>query len=407
MSAKLAAHGGTPVRTTPFPKRRPFGAREEELLIQAVRSQNLFGKSGTFVPEFERKFAEFYGRKYAQSCTSGTASVHIAVGAVNPDPGDEIITAPITDPGSVMPILQQNAVPVFADVDPVTLNMRPDSIEANITERTRAIILVHLFGRPCNVEEVRRIADRHNLILIEDCSQCHATQRFGRYAGTLGDIACYSLQQSKQMTTGDGGIATTNDPELYVRMKLFSDKGWDYKYMGERDHAFLAPNYRMTEMQGAVGIAQLEKVRSVSLRRHQLGALLCEMIADVPGIKAVPAEENTEVSWWNFIFHVVGYDTDEFCKNLRAEGIPVTPHYIKDPIFLRGDFLKKKITYGKSQCPWSCNVGARQIEYTKDLVPDACRGLETVVVFGLHEHMEESDIEDVAKAVRKVAQAMS
>ena len=404
MTHRLAAHGGEPVRKTPFPPRRPFGEREEELLIEAVRSQNLFGKSGKMVPRLEREFAAFYGRRFAQTATSGTAAIHIAVGAVNPDPGDEIITAPITDPGAVMPILYQNAVPVFADVDPLTMNMLPESIEANITPRTRAIILVHLFGRPCDAARVREIADRHNLILIEDCSQCHATMRHGKFAGTFGHIAAFSFQQSKQMTTGDGGIAITDDEALYIRMKLFSDKGWDYKYMGERDHAFLAPNYRMTEMQGAVGIAQLEKVRQVSLRRHQLGALLCELIRDVPGITAVPPEPGVEVSWWNFAFHITGYDPDEFCRLVRAEGVPIGAHYIKDPIFMRGNFLTRKVTYGKSQCPWSCGVGARQIEYTKELVPNAVRALETVAIFGLHEHMDESDIRDVAAAICKVAE---
>ena len=144
----LAINGGEKVRNTPFPMRTPFGEREEELLLQAVRSQNLFGKSGTFVKKFEQKVAAFYGTNYAQSSTSGTAAIHTAIGAVNPEPGDEIITAPITDPGSVMPILMQNAVPIFADVDPLSLNMIPDSIEASITDRTRAIILVHLFGHP-------------------------------------------------------------------------------------------------------------------------------------------------------------------------------------------------------------------------------------------------------------------
>ena len=157
MSELLAIDGGSPVRTDPFQSRKPFGEEEEKLLLEAVRSQNLFGKNGTFVPQFEKDFAAFYGVKYAQSCTSGTAAIHLAVGAVNPDPGDEIITAPITDPGSVMPILIQNAIPTFADVDPFTMNMTPESIEANITDRTKAIILVHLFGRPCDTDEVAEI----------------------------------------------------------------------------------------------------------------------------------------------------------------------------------------------------------------------------------------------------------
>ncbi len=400
---KLAIHGGPKLRTRPFPARAPFGAREEELLIAAVRTQNLFGKSGRFVREFEEAFADLYGVRYAQSSTGGSAAIHLAVGAVNPEPGDEIITAPVTDPGSVMPILQQNAVPVFADVDPRTLNMTPGSIEAAITDRTRAIILVHLFGRPCDVDAVVDIADRYNLILIEDCSQAHATRFRGRYVGTFGHIGCFSLQQSKHMTTGDGGMTVTNNEETYVRLKLFSDKGWDYKYLGERDHGFLAPTYRMTEMQGAVGLAQLEKVRAVVERRIHLGRLLCELIADAPGIEPVPGEADREVSWWNFIFHVTGHDPDRFCKAVSAEGVAVGAHYIGDPIFMRGRYLTEKITYGNSGCPFTCGATDREYHYGPDTTPQAVAGLRTVAVRGIHEHMGESDIRDIASAINKVA----
>lgn len=404
--ARLAIHGGPKVRTRPFPDRTPFGQREEELLIDAVRSQNLFGKSGRFVKDFERAFADFYGVRYAQSSTGGSAAIHLAVGAVNPEPGDEIITAPVTDPGSVMPILQQNAVPVFADVDPRTLNMTPESIEAVITGRTRAIVLVHLFGRPCDVDAVVDIADRYNLILIEDCSQAHATRFKGRYVGTFGHVACFSLQQSKHMTTGDGGMTVTNDEKTYIRLKLFSDKGWDYQYMGERDHGFLAPTYRMTEMQGAVGLAQLEKVRAVVERRIHLGRMLCDLIADAPGIDPVPAEADREVSWWNYIFHVTGHDPDRFCKALSAEGVATGAHYIGDPIFMRGKFLTEKKTYGKSGCPFTCGVTNREYHYGPDTTPQAVAGLRTVAVRGIHEQMEASDIRDIAAAINKVAEGL-
>ena len=404
--ARLAIHGGPKVRTRPFPDRTPFGQREEELLIDAVRSQNLFGKSGRFVKDFERAFADFYGVRYAQSSTGGSAAIHLAVGAVNPEPGDEIITAPVTDPGSVMPILQQNAVPVFADVDPRTLNMTPESIEAVITGRTRAIVLVHLFGRPCDVDAVVDIADRYNLILIEDCSQAHATRFKGRYVGTFGHVACFSLQQSKHMTTGDGGMTVTNDEKTYIRLKLFSDKGWDYQYMGERDHGFLAPTYRMTEMQGAVGLAQLEKVRAVVERRIHLGRMLGDLIADAPGIDPVPAEADREVSWWNYIFHVTGHDPDRFCKALSAEGVATGAHYIGDPIFMRGKFLTEKKTYGKSGCPFTCGVTNREYHYGPDTTPQAVAGLRTVAVRGIHEQMEASDIRDIAAAINKVAEGL-
>ena len=407
METKLAIYGGKKVRETPFPSRKPFSSREEELLIQAVRSQNLFGKSGTMVRDFEKRIANFYGASFAQSSTSGTAAIHSAIGVVNPEPGDEIITAPITDPGSVMPILMQNAIPVFADVDPLTLNMRPDSIEANITDRTRAIILVHLFGRPCDIDPVVRIAQKHDLILIEDCSQTHATKYEEHYAGTFGHMGCFSMQQSKHMTTGDGGFIITNDEETYIRLKLFSDKGWDYQYMGDRDHAFLAPNYRMTELQGAVGLAQLEKVRSVVERRIELGTRLNEKISSASGIMAIPPEDNREVSWWNYIFHITAHNPDEFCSALRAEGISVSPHYIKDPIFLRGEFLTKGQTYGSSGFPFNSPYASKKYHYSPDLVPNAIKGLNTVAVVGIHEQMSKEDIDDIAIAINKVANFLS
>ena len=407
MSELLAIDGGSPVRKDPFQSRKPFGEEEEKLLLEAVRSQNLFGKNGTFVPQFEKDFAAFYGVKYAQSCTSGTAAIHLAVGAVNPDPGDEIITAPITDPGSVMPILIQNAIPTFADVDPFTMNMTPESIEANITDRTKAIILVHLFGRPCDTDEVAEIAKAHNLVLIEDCSQCHATMYKDRYAGATGHIACFSLQQSKHMTTGDGGMAITNDEETYIRLKLFSDKGWDYKYMGERDHAFLAPNYRMTEMQGAVGLAQLKKLRDVTLQRIALGRQLTDLLTDAPGVTVISEQDDRETTWWNYIFHVTEHDPDRFCEAVRAEGVSVSAHYIGDPIYMRGDFLTKKQTYGKSGFPFDSEVASRDYQYDASLVPNAVKALSTVCVMGIHEHLSEEDIRDMGMAIQKVARGLS
>jgi len=209
------------------------------------------------------------------------------------------------------------------------------------------------------------------------------------------------------MTTGDGGMVVTNDEATYIRLKLFSDKGWDYKYMGERDHAFLAPNYRMTEMQGAVGLAQLEKVRSVVERRVALGKLLCELIADAPGVTPVPFEGDREVSWWNFVFHITGHDPDAFCKAVSAEGVAMSAHYIGLPIFLRGNFLTAKQTFGKSGFPFTGGVAGREHHYDMETTPDAVKALSTVAVRGVHEHMSEDDMRDMAAAIQKVARAMS
>ena len=160
--SELAIRGGTPVRTTPFPPRRPFGDREVELATQAIRSQSLFGPGGAMVAEFERKFAGLYGVEHAVSSTSGTSAIHVALAALNPDPGDEVIAAPITDAGTIVPILYQNCIPVFADIDE-TYNMDPRDVEARITPRTRAIIVVHLFGNPCDMDAMAAVARRHGL----------------------------------------------------------------------------------------------------------------------------------------------------------------------------------------------------------------------------------------------------
>ncbi|MFH1572255.1 MAG: DegT/DnrJ/EryC1/StrS family aminotransferase, partial [Gemmatimonadota bacterium] len=223
---QLAIDGGTPYRQTPFPPRTPFGDEEVERVTRAIRSQNLFRWGGTEVDTFEEEFAAFYGRAHAVTSTSGTAAIHLAVGTLDPEPGDEIITAPISDLGSVSPILQQNAIPIFADIEPATFNMDPEDTEKKITPRTKAIMVVHLFGNGCDMDAFTDISRRHGIPLIEDCSQAHATRYKGRYLGTFGELAAYSLQQSKHMTTGDGGMTTTSDEALWERLRFFVDKGF-------------------------------------------------------------------------------------------------------------------------------------------------------------------------------------
>jgi len=209
-------------------RRAPFGPEEFKLLREALLSQNLCCIDGTMVSGFEKEFATAYDSPYAVASTSGTAAIHVALGALDLNPCDEVITAPITDLGTVIPILSQNAIPVFADIDD-SYNMDPADVERKITPRTRAIVVVHLFGNPCDMDAMVDIAKRHKIPLIEDCSQAHMAEYKGRYAGTLGDIGCFSFQQSKHMTTGDGGMTITGNKAYYERMKLFADKGYARK----------------------------------------------------------------------------------------------------------------------------------------------------------------------------------
>jgi len=358
------------------------------------------------VPEFEEKFAELYGVKYAASSTSGTAAIHVAVGTIDPNPGDEIITAPITDLGTVTPILQQNAIPIFAEVDPETYNMDPEDVERKITDRTRAILVVHLFGNPADMDAMVEIAARHNLPLIEDCCQAHVTEYKGKLLGTIGDIGCFSLQQSKHMTTGDGGMTITNNDAYYERMRFFVDKGFQRKGWGPRAYLFLAPNYRMTELQAAVGLAQLEKVQGVAERRNRLGDLLTHQIQGIDGVYPASVTEGGRHTYWSYPFRVTMADVEVFAKALAAEGVGASAGYIGKPIFLCSEALTAKKTYGTSHCPFDCPHTDRQIEYTEGMCPITEEAMNHLVTVGINENYTEEDIRDMAGAIRKVAEGL-
>ena len=402
-SQTLAIDGGRPFRTAPFPRRMPFGDEEVSLVTEAIRSQSLFGLGGPMVTKLESSVADLYGVKHAVASTSGTAAIHVAVGTINPEPGDEIITAPITDGGTVVPILYQNCIPVFADVDD-SYTMDPADVEAKITDRTKALLVVHLFGNACDMDAMVDIARRHNLALIEDCSQAHATKYKGRYLGTIGDLGCFSLQQSKHMTTGDGGITITNRDDLSERMMLFRDKGWTRDPgWGPRTYAFLAPNYRMTELQGAVGVAQVKKVRATVEKRMELGNRVSDGIRDLDGLTPPPVTPGSEHSYWNYSIRVDDWEPKRFADALSAEGVPCASQYIGAPIYLCMEACCNKVTFGSSQHPYDGCHTDRTYEYTRGMCPHTEDVLAHLIVLGIHEHMTRQDAVDIAGAIRKVA----
>lgn len=402
---KLAIDGGQPVRTKPFPSGKKVGKEELEELKEVIESGELNRFSGTKVAEFEKQFAEFYGAKYAITSTSGTASLHTGVAMVNPSPGDEIITCPITDIGSVIPIVYQSAIPVFADLEPDTYGMCPESLEKNITKKTRAIMVVHLFGNPCAMDAIMEIAQKHGLPVIEDCSQAHLAEHDGKLVGTIGQIGCFSLQQSKHMTTGDGGVTITNDDEFGKRGALFIDKGWDRSPSGPRVYPMLGMNYRMTELQGAVALAQLKKVRDVVERRRRNGDLLSELISGIKGIKPQKVLPRAKHSYWLNAF-TVEEDAERFAEALRAEGIPASSGYIGKPIFLCNQALTSQRIFGESRHPFDHPAARKDVAYTEGLCPNAEEILRRAVILRLDEFCGEEEVRDSATAIRKVASAL-
>ncbi|MBP8300929.1 MAG: DegT/DnrJ/EryC1/StrS family aminotransferase, partial [Planctomycetes bacterium] len=250
---------------------RTLGDEEIELLSQVIRSGTLNSTRGTFVAKFEKQFASWLGRKHVIACASGSAAVHCAIAALSLQAGDEVITTPITDMGALTPILYEGAVPVFADVDARSLNVTAETIRAQLTARTRAIVVTHLFGLPAELDAILQLAAERGIPVIEDAAQAFGATWRGRKVGTFGTLAAFSLQQGKHITTGEGGLVATDDDHLARKLFLFVNKAWGYGDP-KPDHYFPALNYRLTELQGAVGVAQLPKLDGVVARRREVAA---------------------------------------------------------------------------------------------------------------------------------------
>jgi dTDP-4-amino-4,6-dideoxygalactose transaminase len=406
----LAIDGGAPVRTRPFPKRNPFGPADLQQVTEALNQQTLFFPSGQKVYGFERAFEELYGVRHAVTSTSGTSAIHVALGAIDPEPGDEIITTPISDMGTVAPIVLQNCLPIFADVDPLTFNLNPDDVEAKITERTRAIIVVHCWGQPARMERFLEIARRHNLYLIEDCAQAHLTHYQGKLVGTLGDLGAFSLQDSKHLQCGDGGVTITDHEELGERAMLFVDKGcnWSEDRKVRLKYAFIAPCYRMTELQGAILLAQLPRLSEIVQRRQLLGDLLVSLLQDVPGITPPARTPDAEHSYWSFPVlvdgDVLGVTPEQFAAAVTAEGVPMGGNWLGKPLYLF-DSLLQQITYGRSHFPFGSAFAGRKVEYGPGLCPQAEWAMARLRTIPIHERYTEIEVHDIATAVRKVAEA--
>ena len=403
----LYVNAGIPVREKPIaPTGERFGAEEIALLTEVIRSQKLNCNAGTRVKEFAQAFADYMGMKHGVMVTSGTAAIHVALGAIGLNPGDEVITSPITDMGTVCPILLLNAVPVFADLAPNTLCMDPEDMERRITAKTKAILPVHLIGNPCDMGRILDIAGRHHVPVVEDCAQAFNAKHRGKKVGTIGRIGCFSFNQYKHISCGDGGVALTDDDALAERMTLFSDKAWPRSGSGRRDCLFLAPNYRATELQAAVALAQLRKLDRITDTRRDRGNLLTSLIADAPGVRAPAVHARDDCTYMFYWICVDARIREEFARALTAEGLPAGAGYLPKPVYLY-DVLREKKTYGDTHFPYGYapfRDPEHEIEYSEGLCPMAERVLREMIVISLNEFWAEGDVRDASQIIHKVAQ---
>ena len=407
----LAIEGGPPVRATPFAPRLVIGTEEREAVLALLDREMAIGGGfdrygGTEVDSFEAEFAAHVGTTYATATSSDTAAIHSALAALRLEPGDEVITSPITDPGAVMPIVWLGCIPIFADVDPNTFNVDPASVAARISERTRAIIVTHLAGQPAELDPLLALARQRGLTTIEDCAQSHDALYGGRQVGGIGDIGAFSLMSGKHTVAGgQGGMVVTNDEAVYWNVKRFADRGKPF-HSAESKNLFLGLNYRMTELEAAIGRVQLRKLPAAIGRRRALVAQLRERIANLAAVRVGKVIEGAESSYWFLFLRVdlarLSVSKERFAQSLAAEGIPANPSY--DHIAYEAPWLRDRQTLGSSGYPWSAFPHARDLDYT-DCCPNARVAIDRHLMVSLHEGWTEREIEDLATALRKVERA--
>jgi len=404
---KLAIHGGPRTKTNPFGKGRRFGEEERKLVLEALDSDVLFYVFGSKVKAMEAKMKEMYGVKYASGCSSGTAAVHIALGALALEPGQEVITSAITDMGSLTGVLYQLLIPRFADIDPETYNMDPASAEALVNEKTGAILVVHHAGLPADIDAFIELGRRRGIPVIEDCAQTHCTRWKGRLLGTFGDVSTVSYNHFKHITTGSGGAVLTDRADLEERIRLFVDKCY-FRDGRKRNPYFLAPNYQMTELQGAVALGQLGKVQRIVETRGRLGARLLAGLREVPGVVPQKVPEGAEHSFFLFVVRLdpaaITVDMPTFCAALDAEGIPCEPNKVTGgmPVY-RYDVFRNRSAFPNSKLPFVSQDLGSDVSYPQGLCPLAEEAFKHTFNLSINEFYTEEDIDDMVRGIRKVA----
>lgn len=429
--SKLALLGGQKVRKDKFPAYKPIG--EEELKrVMKVFETSIFSKflgcwhddffGGPQVRELEEKWAKFFGAKYAISVNSATSALYCAVGAIGTEPFDEIIVSPYTMSASATAPLIYNAIPVFADVEKDCFCLDVNSIAQKITNKTKAIIVVNIFGQPYNADAINALAKQHNLKIIEDSAQAPYAKLNGKFAGTLGDIGIYSLNYHKHIHSGEGGILVTDDEELANRLRLIRNHAEAViEAKGDKNLSnMFGFNFRMTEIEAAIANEQLGKLENLVLERRQNIAYLEQNLKELPFLAMQKLRDGAEHSYYahTFLFDKdkAGVHRDIFVKALCAElmpielreteGIKIGCGYLK-PLYL-SPLFQNKIAYGLKGFPWTYaqKENKRVYDYSQGICPVVEDLYHNTLI--THEYMRpgmsKKDLDDVINAFIKVTQ---
>lgn len=411
--AKLAIHGGNPVIDQPWAAVNTMGAGELEAVRRVIESGCLSGFVGAWgdafdggpeVKAFEAAWRKRFGARHALSVNSATSGLFAAMGAIKLGPGDEVIVPPYTMSATAMAPLVYGGIPVFVDIDPETFCLDLEQVEKNITSRTKAILAVNLFGHPARLHELRALADRRGLYLIEDNAQGPLAQEHGRHAGTIGHLGVFSLNYHKHLHTGEGGVVTTDDEDLALRIRLIRNHGENVvEPLKIEDMADLVGfNYRMTELSAAVGLAQLNRIDDLVGPREVFARRLSDGLRDLDGLTPPVVRDGCRHVYyvWAMRFDAkkLGVDRALFAKALKAEGVPFATGYVR-PLYLLPIF-QKRVAIGRQGFPFT----QTDRTYPKGLCPTTEHLHEQgLMEFHICTHsVDERRIDQVIEAVRKV-----
>ena len=362
-----------------------------------IETGTLTCTKGTACATLEKRFAEMLGAQFAVALASGSAAVHVAVAAIDPEPGDEIITTSITDMGALTPILYQGAIPVFADVDPLTCNVTAATIAARLSDRTKAIIVTHLFGNPCEMTPILGSPAAGTCRSSRTARRPLAAER--QMVGTFGAVGCFSLQQGKHITTGEGGLVVTDDPQLARRMRLFVNKAWGY---GDANRSLLPRPQLPADRaagRGGAGSARQARVERPAAPRHGRAT---QAIADLPESPrpTTPPGRSTATGG------TASGSTAPSSRAARPRSAPASrpaasplPRYIQKPAF-RCEVLRDQRTFGNSRFPFTL-ARPEAVDYREENFPGTFRGLEQILVLPWNERFTEEHVDFIADSIRR------
>lgn len=327
-----------------------FDQSEIELANDALTKGELSGFFGSYIKQFEDEFADYCGAKYGVAVTNGTVALHLAMIALGIKKGDEVLVSTFTNMATFFAVLYEGATPIAIDSEPDTWNMNPELLESKITPKTKAIIVVHIYGHPVNMGPVMEIAKKHNLYVVEDAAEAHGAEYNGQKVGSIGDIGCFSFYANKIITTGEGGMLTMNNKELADSARMYKSLsfGTTYKFM----HRAMGYNYRLTNLQAALGVAQMRKIHDIIKRKREIAAFYLDAFKDLEYLQLPVEKEYAKNVYWMFNIILKGPlkgKRAEFIKKLAEREIESREDFV--PFNEQEIFIKDGLVKGKIECP--------------------------------------------------------